>query len=180
MRIRSEFLLLFFRVAWACTIISVLFGSQSSPFDDTHAKAVVLVFVRTDCPISNRYAPELQRLSREFSPRGVSFRMVYPDPGETLESASKHAKEYALPGSVLLDPRHALVKLAGVRTTPEAAVFAPGKRLVYHGRIDNLYVSFGKSRNAATTHDVEAALQAVLDGKPLSRASEPAIGCAIE
>lgn len=156
-----------------------LFASQPDPFLDNSAKAVVLVFVRNDCPISNRYAPELQRLNREFSSRGVSFWMIYPDPGETLESAGRHAKEYGLPGSVLLDPRHALVKLAGARTTPEAAVFAPGKRLVYHGRIDDLYVSFGKARRAATTHDVESAVRAVLDGKSVARASAPAIGCAI-
>jgi hypothetical protein len=166
---------------WPIVLIAgiALFGSQLDPFQEPHAKAVVLVFVRGDCPISNRYAPELQRLYREFSSRGVTFWMVYPDPGETLESAGKHAKEYGLPGTVWLDPRHAFVKLARARTTPEAAVFAPGKRLVYHGRIDDLYVSFGKARSAATTHEVEAALQAVLNGKTLPRATAPAIGCAI-
>lgn len=165
---------------WAVVIAGIaLWGAQLDPFEDAHAKAVVLVFVRTDCPISNRYAPELQRLSGEFSSRGVTFWIVYPDPGETLESAGKHAREYGLPGSVLLDPLHTFVKLAQARVTPEAAVFAPGKRLVYHGRIDDLYVSFGKARYAATTHDVAAALQAVLDGKPLPRATAPAVGCAI-
>lgn len=156
-----------------------LFASQPDPFKDVQAKAVVLVFVRTDCPISNRYAPELQRLDREFSERGVTFWMVYPDPGETLDTAGKHAKEYNLPGKVLLDPQHAFVKMASARTTPEAAVFAPGKRLVYHGRIDDLYVSFGKARRTATTHDVEAALKAVLDGKIFHHAPAPAVGCAI-
>jgi hypothetical protein len=40
----------------------------------------VLVFVRTDCPISNRYAPELRRLQDRFAPRGMAFWLVYPDP----------------------------------------------------------------------------------------------------
>src|ERR1700730_14066472 len=90
-----------------------LFGSQLDPFQDAQTKAVVLVFVRSDCPISNRYAPELQRLYREFSSRGVTFWMVFPDPGETQESAGKHAKEYGLPGTVFLDRRDAVVKFAG-------------------------------------------------------------------
>lgn len=153
--------------------------AQPDPFQDAQSKAVVLVFVRNDCPISNRYAPELQRLSQEFSSRGVTFWIVYPDPGETQQSAAKHSQEYALPGSPVLDPRHTLVKTAEVHTTPEAAVFAPGKHLVYHGRIDDLYVSFGKARRSATTHDLEAAIKAVLDGKTRPRASTRAIGCAI-
>ncbi|MDQ2947062.1 MAG: redoxin domain-containing protein, partial [Acidobacteriota bacterium] len=100
----------------------------------------VLIFVRTDCPIANRYAPELQRLDREFNSRGVTFRMVYPDPGETEQSALKHVKEYGFPGKVLLDPSHEWVKRGRARTTPEAAVFTSDQRLLYHGRIDDRYV----------------------------------------
>lgn len=167
---------------WGMAVVAgiALFGSQVNPFADVRAKAVVLVFVRADCPISNRYAPELQRLDHEFSNRGVAFWMVYPATGETQQSASRHAQEYGLPGRVLLDPQHLFVKLAHARVTPEVAVFAPGKRLVYHGRIDNLYVSFGKARPSATAHEMKAALQAVLNGEAAQRATAPAIGCAIE
>ena len=42
----------------------------------------VLIFVSTDCPVSNRYAPEITRLLEEFSPRGVRFQLVYPNPLE--------------------------------------------------------------------------------------------------
>ena len=139
----------------------------------------VLIFVRTDCPIGNRYAPELQRLDREFKSRGVTFWMVYPDPGETQESALKHLKEFGLPGKVLLDPTHEWVKRAGARTTPEAAVFTSDQRLIYHGRIDDRYVSLGKARSTPTTHDLETAIAAALDGKPVPRPTAPAIGCAI-
>jgi AhpC/TSA family len=135
----------------------------------------VFIFVRADCPISNRYAPEIQRLYREFSPRGVAFSIVYPAPGE----ARHHAKEYGLPGSIVLDPEHKLAKKADIHTTPEAAVFVED-RLVYHGRIDDRYLSLSKARANATTHDLEAAVAAALDGKPVPQASGPAVGCAIE
>ena len=42
---------------------------------------MVLLFIRTDCPISNRYAPDLERLYERFAPQGVEFRLVYPEPG---------------------------------------------------------------------------------------------------
>ncbi|MDQ6759216.1 MAG: hypothetical protein M3Z32_05025, partial [Acidobacteriota bacterium] len=83
----------------------------------------------------------MQRLAREFAPRGVQFHIVYPDPGETKESALKHSREFGLPGQIVLDPSHAWAKRAGVRTTPEAAVFSRDQRLIYHGRIDDRYVS---------------------------------------
>jgi|SRR5947209_724902 len=144
------------------------------------AKAVVFIFLRTDCPVSNRYAPEIQRLYREFATRGAEFSMVYPGPGETLKSVNDHAKQYGLPGAIVLDPIHKLVRMAGVHTTPEAAVFTAAHVLVYQGRIDNRYLTFGKARREPTTHDLEAAISAVLEGKPASPAAGPAIGCAIE
>ena len=33
----------------------------------------VLIFISTDCPISNRYAPEIKRLHDEFAPKGRSL-----------------------------------------------------------------------------------------------------------
>ena len=109
----------------------------------------VLVFTRTDCPISNRYAPELQRLGRRFRGRGVTFRLVYPDPAETPAAIREHARAFGLGTDVLRDPRHALVRLAGATVTPEAAVFVAGPsgpRLVYRGRIDDRAVDLGRAR----------------------------------
>lgn len=139
-------------------------------------KPTVLIFVRTDCPISNRYAPELQRLYREYSPR-AAFYLVYPDRAETAASIQKHMAEYGYRFGALRDPGRALVKISKAHVTPEAAVFSSTGELLYHGRIDDRYVDFGKSRNEPTTHDLEDALRSVLDGKPVKVASTRAIGC---
>ena len=64
--------------------------------------------------------------------------------------------------------------------TPEAAVFTPALELAYRGRIDDLWVDLGKSRPAPTKHDLDTALEAVLDGKPVPEAATPAIGCFIQ
>jgi hypothetical protein len=68
--------------------------------------------------------------------------------------------------------------MTGVRVTPEAAVFVSGQ-IVYRGRIDNRYVAFGKTRPAPTAHDLEAALETILKGKPVTNATTTAIGCFI-
>src|SRR6185437_5094618 len=115
-------------------------------------------FVRIDCPITNRYAPELQRIAHEFEGRGVAFWLVYPDPSETGKKIAEHVAAYHLPGIPVPDPRHELVKRAHATNAPEAAVFDASGRLLYHGRIDDLYVDVGKSRTAARTHDLEDAI----------------------
>jgi len=42
-------------------------GKSVNPLADSSAKAVVFIFTRADCPISNRYAPEVRRLSASFA-----------------------------------------------------------------------------------------------------------------
>jgi len=72
-------------------------------------KAVVLLFIRTDCPISNRYAPDLERLYERFAPQGVEFRLLYPEPGLTAAAMQKHhdVDGYTIP--TLLDAGHEYV-----------------------------------------------------------------------
>ncbi len=156
-----------------------LAGRFVNPLRATNSKATVFLFIRSDCPISNRYAPEVRRLYEKFAPRGVSFWLVYPDPNEAPTAIRRHLKEYEYPIGALRDPSHALVKLTGAKVTPEAAVFVGGGQMVYHGRIDDLYVDFGKARRAPTTHDLEQVLVAILAGKPVHEASAPAVGCFI-
>jgi AhpC/TSA family protein len=142
-------------------------------------KAVVLLFIRTDCPISNRYAPALQRLYKRFAPQGIDFRLVYPEPGLTAAAMRKHREEYGYTIPARLDAGHQYVARARARVTPEAAVFVHGE-LIYRGRIDDRYVEFGKERPDATKHDLEAVLAAVAAGKTPKRRQTAAIGCAIE
>jgi AhpC/TSA family len=137
----------------------------------------VFIFARTDCPITNRYAPELQRIAAEFAKRGVEFSMVYPDPDETPQRIAAHMAEYKLPGNGLRDPKHDLARRAQATISPQAAVFDKAGQLVYSGRIDDRYVDFGKARQVPTTHDLEAAIQAMLDGKPVRQARTHAVGC---
>jgi hypothetical protein len=69
-----------------------------------------------------------------------------------------------------------------VVATPEAAVFVPdgsGWREVYHGRIDDRYLSFGHERPHATQHDLELAIGAALAHRPVPPPGGDPVGCAI-
>lgn len=158
-----------------------LSGHVVDPFD-TRAPAIVFLFVRTDCPITNRYAPEMRRLSNEFTPAGVVFWLVYPDAAEQPAAIRKHIADYELPGQAVRDPDHALVAETGVRVTPEAAVFIRREgrfAMVYRGRIDDRYVDIGRERPQAATHDLANALNAVVHGKMVRTIITRAVGCYI-
>lgn len=144
--------------------------------------ASVFLFTQTECPISNRYAPELHRLHDRFAPKGIRFWLVYADPGEAPEAIRRHATAFGYGFAALRDPRHDLVQLSRARVTPEAAVFVPdpdGPRLVYRGRIDDRHVAFGKARHAPTTRDLEDVLRAIAEGRSVAMRTTRAIGCAI-
>jgi hypothetical protein len=153
-------------------------GQPADPFASA-AHVRVLLFVRTDCPITNRYAPELQRVAQEFKGRDVRFWLIYPDAAETAPAIRDHIAQYHFPGEPLRDPTHVLVRRAHATVAPEAAVFDAAGHLLYHGRIDDRYVDIGKARPAAQTHDLENAIAAVLAGKPVAEAETRAVGCSL-
>jgi hypothetical protein len=143
------------------------------------ATATVLIFASASCPISNRYAPELGRLYRRFAARGVAFYLVYTDLDQPVEGLRRHAREHEYPFAALRDPARELVRPSHVTVTPEAAVFLPGRRLVYHGRIDDRFVDFGKERAAPGRHDLADTLEALLAGRAVPAAATAALGCSI-
>src|SRR5882757_2906769 len=74
------------------------------------SKAVVLIFIGADCPISNGYAPEINRIYSAYASKEVTFYIVHSDPDMTRVDAAKHAAEYGYRFTVLLDPAQVLAK----------------------------------------------------------------------
>lgn len=153
-------------------------GRTIDPLKSTTARATVLLFVQTDCPISNRYAPEVKRLYDRFSSQHIAFHLVYPDPAQTPEKIRAHLKLYQYPCAAIRDPHHVLVAKAGATVTPEAAVFV-GSTLVYRGRIDDRFIDFGRARPEPSQRDLENVLAQVARGESLPFHTTPALGCFI-
>jgi len=153
-------------------------GTAFNPLSGTSGKVVVLVFLRTDCPVSNRYAPTLQRISAEFQQQ-AQFYLVFPNKSESAQTIKNYVHSFSYKLAALRDAEHSLVKQAHAQITPEAAVFDKQGKLAYHGRIDNLYEDFTRARTAPTTHELEDAIQAVLKDKPFAPAETTAVGCYI-
>lgn len=154
-------------------------GKEHPPPGKSGAAATVVYFVTHDCPISNKYAPEIGRICSEYSPEGVRCLMAYVDPTITVADIEQHREAFGLMEPAVHDTDHALVARAGATITPEAAVFDRAGGLAYRGRIDNLYASLGTPRRRATQLDLRRALGELAAGQPVSQPRTQAVGCYI-
>ena len=135
----------------------------------------VFVFTTSDCPISNRYAPELQRLAAKYGDN-AKFVLVYPAASDTPQVISEHKKKFGYTIDHVRDADRKLLKRTGVTVTPEVALMSCDEML-YRGRIDDRYVELGRERAKPTTHDLEDALKAAIAGRPITVKQTQAVGC---
>ncbi len=154
-------------------------GRIQTPLSQPDQRATILFFVLPDCPISNAYAPEIKRITTEYSQRQIASFVVYVDPDLTTDGAKKHAKDYGYECPVICDQSLRLVEQTGVTIAPEVAVLDLNGKRLYRGRIDNLYAGLGKRRPQATEHDLRDTLDAILNGKPIPNETTRSIGCFI-
>lgn len=185
------------RAAWLCGVLTLSIGvapaaAQPSALtlDDRRVEvlspraglgATVLIFTATDCPISNRYAPEVKRLHERFAASGVRFVLVYANPHDRPDAIREHVAKFAYPPAmdVVRDPAHELVAFAHATTSPEAVVFDAIGHAVYRGRIDDRFASVGVDRQTATRRDLFDALTAIVEGRPVATPVTPAVGCVL-
>ena len=143
-------------------------------------RALVLLFVTHECPMSNGYAPEIARLCQDFATRGVAFRVIYAERDLTPADAARHAKEFGFPCPAILDRELQLTARIGAITTPEAAILSPDGAVIYLGRIDDIYADFGQRRSQPRHRDLRDALDAMLNGRAVPKARTPPLGCRID
>ena len=157
-------------------------GRKVESLAPARTKAVVLFFVASDCPVSNRTFPEMKRLREEFAPHGFSFWFVYANAGERPAETQRHQEAYDAGGEALLDVTGALAEMSGARVTPEVSVLVPHEaawRPVYTGCVDDRYVQIGVERPQAKVHFAENALNAVLSGGHVETETGVPVGCSI-
>jgi thiol-disulfide isomerase/thioredoxin len=142
-------------------------------------RGLVLVFINTDCPIANSYHPTLQRLRGEFADARFDFAMIHADADLKMEAARKHQREYAITWPVVLDLGSKLARRVSAKVTPEAIVIDAKGNFLYRGRIDDRHQSYGRKRPEPSTHDLQAALKAISQDKPVRTPETKPIGCVI-
>jgi peroxiredoxin len=138
-------------------------------------KATVILFTSTQCPISNAYNARMAELAKTYSTRNVRVIGINSNEAEAPAEIATHAKQNGFSFPVLKDAGNVVADRFDAQVTPEAYVIDAQGVLRYHGRIDD-------SRNSAgvTTRDLQAALDNVLAGKPVTTRQTVAFGCSIK
>jgi len=155
-----------------------LAGSPVKPDAFSESKATGWIFIATDCPVSNGYAGEINRLQAAYSGKARIF-LIYSDPSTSRADAATHHSAYSLKSPGILDAKQTLMHEAKAEKTPEAVVFNSKGRIVYKGRIDNRWARLGVSRGTATTHEFRDALDAAIAGRMPKVQRAPEVGCYI-
>ena len=163
---------------WSATVADIDGQKHQLPSEPSRNLTVVY-FVTHDCPISNRYMPEIRRICEEYDARGTRCLMAYVDPTIPEEQIREHKRDYGVTLPAVHDTNRLLVELAGATVTPEAAVYSNDGEMVYRGRINNLYAALGTPRRRATEHDLRNALDEALAGQAVSQPRTQAVGCFI-
>jgi thiol-disulfide isomerase/thioredoxin len=159
------------------TLTDAVTGKPWSLSQNTRdAKATVVLFTATGCPVNNAYLPRLAELSKRFGKDGVVFVAVNSHPNDDAAAVAAHVKENAIPYPVLKDDGTALADKFAVARVPTAYVLDAGRNVRYKGRIDDQFAP-GRHGAKATTRDLSTAINAVVDGKEVAVPFVEPAGC---
>ena len=176
--ILANFIGLFAALPAMAVTVTDLDGQMRTPLT-AKAKPSVAVFITHDCPVANKFAPEIRRIAKDFAGR-VQFTVVYVDPDMTTTERTTHRRDFSYGKLTCVHDRtHRLVAATGAEVTPEAVLTNAKGKVVYRGRINNFYEDFGKARRVITQHDLRDALNALLANQPVPSPRGKAIGCYI-
>jgi peroxiredoxin len=154
---------------------------------DYKGKIVVLEWLNHECPFVKKHynSGNMQKLQKSSAEKGIVWLSIISSaPGKqgncTPEQAdSLTAENKAVPAAVLLDPEGELGRLYGAKTTPHMFIIDAAGILVYNGAIDDIR-STNVEDIAKAKNYVQAALDEMLAGKPVTIKTSQPYGCTVK
>jgi peroxiredoxin len=153
-------------------------GRRYSLSDFKDKKALVVVFVGTECPLANLYLPTLAEMQKKYAGPGVQILTINSNNQDSFAEVVVHARERQLPFPMLKDADQKAANAFGARRTPEAFLLDAGRTIRYRGRIDDQY-GYTYRRAAPTQTELKDAIEQLLSGKPITTPESEVRGCLI-
>lgn len=157
-------------------------GKMVSLKDFREAKAFLVIFMCNHCPFVKHILDPMIELVKGYQSKGVTVVGInsndvanYPD--DRPEMMAKVAREVGFTFPYLYDETQKVAKAYCAACTPDFFLFDSNKTLVYRGQMDDSRPGNGIPVTGA---DLTAAINAVLEGKQVSKEQKPSIGCNIK
>jgi peroxiredoxin len=150
-------------------------GKQHSLASLRGKNGTVLIFISTQCPVSNAYDARMEKLAQDLRARGVNVVGINSNVSETPADIRAHASAKGLSFTILKDAGNRVADQLDAQVTPEAYFLDASNKLVYRGRIDN-----SRRGDSITSEELREAVEATLAGKPVAKSEVKAFGCSIK
>lgn len=150
-------------------------GKKHSLADYKDSKAIVVMFIATQCPVSNDYNERMAAIEKDYRGKGVTFLGINSNKQESVEEIRDHAKKHGFGFPVLKDHKNVIADKFKASFTPEIYVLNGSFEIVYHGRIDD-----SQRVDKVKVQDLRTALDEILAGKSVTTARTKAFGCTIK
>lgn len=150
-------------------------GNKHSLSDYKDSVATVVIFIATECPVSNEYNTRMENLYKEYREKGIAFIGINSNKAEDVERIRNHAKKNRLTFTILKDLQNVVADLFEASFTPEAYVLNGDHEVMYHGRIDN-----SRNKSNISVQDLKNALDEILKGMTVTKPRTKAFGCTIK
>lgn len=146
--------------------------------DNSKKPFIVLLFLGTDCPISQKYMNTVRNLSSKYKD-SVAFFGLFTD-SYSMNEILIFKKTYGIDFEMIKDNRNEFAKSLNATHTPEVFLIDLKGNIKYQGAIDNWFYELGKNRRTVTAHYLENAIKEVMLGKKITLNYTSPIGCFIE
>ena len=150
-------------------------GKEHQLTDFRDSKAIVIMFIATQCPVSNAYNERMEKLYKDYKEKGITFIGINSNKQESAEEVKEHAQEHNLDFVILKDPNNIIADKFDASVTPEVYVLNKDFDVLYHGRIDD-----SRREDDVKNKDLRKALDEILDGKKVETTQTKAFGCTIK
>ena len=150
-------------------------GKEVQLSDFKNSKATVIMFIATQCPVSNAYNKRMAQIYADYKDKGVTFLGINSNVQEGVGEIKDHAKSNKLDFIILKDHNNVIADRFDASFTPEIYVLNGNSEILYHGRIDD-----SRRESDVKTKDLRAALDDILSGKKVSVPDTKAFGCSIK
>ncbi|MCX7735107.1 MAG: thioredoxin family protein [Candidatus Kapabacteria bacterium] len=144
--------------------------------------ATVIMFICNHCPFVKHINKKLVEISNYYIEKGISFIGINSNdienyPEDSPENMKKQAIELGYKFPYLFDETQDVAKAYDAACTPDFYVFDKNLELVYRGQFDD---SRPGNNIQVTGKDLSAALDAIINNKPIDNNQKPSIGCNIK